>query len=177
MQEKLTIARPYAEAVFELAREQGELQRWSNIVSVLAALVENADMGRVIRDPRVGRERLVDIVVDIAGEILGEQGTNFVRLLLHNDRLGLAPQISELFENLRLEAEGIVHVDVIAAYPLDARQQEVISKAVGSRLGKRIELATQTDEHLIGGAVIKAGDHVIDLSVRGRLRQLTSGLS
>ena len=177
MQEKLTIARPYAEAIFELARERGEYQHWSDVMSALAAIVENPEMAGFIRDPRIGREQLAGLVVDIIGNVLDERGRNFVKLLIHNQRLGLAAQIAELFENLRLEAEGIVHVDVFAAFPLDERQQGLISRAVGSRLGKTVELAMHTDEHLIGGAVVKAGDHVIDLSIHGRLRQLTTRFS
>jgi len=177
MQEKLTTARPYAEAVFDLAKEDGAVDRWSRALSVLAMIVSNSDMAPIVRDPRIAPERLASLIFDIAGEAFDKQAGNFVRLLIRAERLVYATEIAELFERLRSQAQGVVHVDVISAYELSPEQQELIAQAVGRSMGKEVEISTREDEALIGGAVIKAGDHVIDLSVRGRLRRLSTDLA
>jgi F-type H+-transporting ATPase subunit delta len=176
MQENLTAARPYAEAVFELAREDNALGPWSESLQVLAHTVAHEDMAHLIKDPRVPEADLEALIVDIGGHRLIAKAKNLIRLLINNQRLAIAPAIAEVFERLRAEVENVVSVEVCSAYPLDREQQDTIAGAVSKRFGKGVEVSTTTDQSLIGGAVIKVGDHVIDASIRGRLNQLANDL-
>ncbi len=177
MQEDLTIARPYAQAVFELAREQDALAVWSQMLAFLAVVVAHDDMKRLIKDPRIAAAALEGLVLDIADGRLNQHGKNLVSQLIANGRLTIVPEMAELFEQLSARAQNVLNVDISSAYPLDAEHTQVITDAVASRFGKHVEVSTNTDPNLIGGAVIKVGDHVIDLSMRGRLTQLRMTLS
>jgi F-type H+-transporting ATPase subunit delta len=170
-------ARPYAQALFELAEEQRAVRAWSESLALLSRIVSDPQMAKLIRDPRIERGRIATLVFELCGPVLDDQIRNFVRLLINNERLPLLPQIAALFEASRLESEGVVVVEAISAYPLDEEQSGRIAEAMARRLGKRVELSTSVDPDLIAGAVIKAGDRVIDLSVRGRLRRLASELA
>lgn len=173
MQENTTIARPYARAAFEQAQEEGELQKWSAMLQILKLIVSDPAMQLVISNPRLEREKLAELILDICGKHLTELGRNFVKLLVDAGRVSVAPQIYELFEEKKARAEGIAEVEVISAYPLDDKQQEIIKKIMAKRLGRKIDITTRIDRSLIGGAVIRAGDSVIDASLRGRLKQLS----
>ncbi len=176
MQENLTIARPYAEAVFQLAREDNALGAWSDALQIVAEIVAHADVAELIRDPRVPKADCEALIIDIGGPLLIAKAKNLVKLLIDNDRLAVVPEIADVFEQLRAQVENVVNVEVSAAYPLDREQEETIAAAVGRRFGKGVEVATTTDQSLIGGVVIKVGDHVIDASIRGRLDQLANDL-
>lgn len=173
MQEKTTIARPYARAVFELAQADGTLDQWSKMLQVLKLVVSDRGMQVVITNPVLDDQKLTDVLVDICGEHLDEQGQNFVAILVQANRLLVVPQIAALYEKLKAEAEGTAEVKVISAYPLDDEQQETIREVMSRRLGKKIEITTDVDESLIGGAIIRSGDSVIDASLRGSLKQLS----
>ena len=172
MQEKATIARPYAEAAFAQAREEGDLRRWSELLQVLGMVVSDPRMRRVIGDPRLGEERLYQLLADICGDRLHPTGANFLRILIRSRRIGLAPEIYRMFEDSRAEAEGVARVHVIAAYDVDDQQRNRIVEAMTRRLGRKIEITSTTDQSLIGGAIIRSGDSVIDASVRGLLERL-----
>ncbi|MBM2830816.1 MAG: H(+)-transporting two-sector ATPase [Gammaproteobacteria bacterium] len=173
MQENTTIARPYARAVFEQAQEEGDLQEWSVMLQLLKLIVSDPAMQSVIKNPRLEREKLAELILDICGKHLTESGRNFVNLLVDAGRISVAPQIHALFEEKKDRAEGVAGVEVISAYPLDDNQQEKIKKIMAKRLGKKIDITTRIDKSLIGGAVIRAGDSVIDASLKGRLKQLS----
>jgi len=173
MQEKTTIARPYARAAFEQAREEGDLQKWSAMLQLLNLVVSDSNMQPVISNPRLDSKKLAELILDICGKHLTESGQNFIRLLVETGRLSVAPEIYEIFEEKKVRAEGIAEVEVISAYPLDDEQQENIKKFMAKRLGKKVDITTRIDETLIGGAIIRAGDSVIDASLKGRLKQLS----
>ena len=173
MQENTTIARPYARAVFEQAQEEGDLQKWSVMLQLLKLIVSDPAMQSAIKNPRLEREKLAELILDICGKHLTESGRNFVNLLVDAGRISVAPQIHALFEEKKDRAEGVAGVEVISAYPLDDNQQEKIKKIMAKRLGKKIDITTRIDKSLIGGAVIRAGDSVIDASLKGRLKQLS----
>ena len=130
-------------------------------------------MRPVIKNPKLERNKLAKLILDICDRHLTESGQNFVRLLVDAGRISVAPQIQELFEEKKARAEGIAEVEVISAYPLEDNQQEKIKKIMAKRLGKKIDITTRIDKSLIGGAIIRAGDSVIDASLRGRLKQLS----
>ena len=172
MQENLTIARPYAQAVFETAQAESDFASWSSMLEILKLIVENEQMQSVIGNPRVENSTLLDIVNSVCGDKVSASRKNFVQVLVEAGRLSLAPHISELFEEKRAEAEGVANVDVVSAFPLEEAQQNQISSVMEKRLGRKVVINTSVDESLIGGAVIRSGDSVIDASVAGRLEAL-----
>lgn len=172
MQEKLTIARPYAVAAYAYADEHGEVEQWSTLLNTLAVAVGDPALAAFIGHPKVSDGDRMGLLGDVLGDRLHDAGRNFLQALIEAERLEVAPQIAELFERRRAEAAGIVNVEVLSAYPLDDAQQGRIEKAIRERLGRSCRIEAGVDEHLIGGAVIRIGDSVIDLSLRGRLEGL-----
>ena len=172
MQENTTVARPYAQAVFETASEESKLTEWSEMLKLLAAVVADAQMKAVLEDPTMDAAALSDFVLGVCGQALSETGNNLVKVLAGAGRLTIIPEINKLYEQLRAEAEGVVEVGVISAYELAPEQQAVISEVMAKRLGRKVEITHEIDDSLIGGVVIRAGDEVIDASVRGRLKAL-----
>ena len=177
MAEKQTLARPYAEAAFELAKGQNQLKKWSEMLAFIATVAADARMMQIANDPRVDRAGFLDLFLGVCEKRVDEQGANFVRLLVDNRRLALLPEIVVQYEALKAEAEARVEATVISAFPLDAGQLHSLGEALKRRLGREVNLTTQVDQALLGGVVIRAGDLVIDGSVRGRLQELAAHLS
>jgi len=177
MAEASTVARPYAQAAFMYAAEQQAMREWSGMLALLASVVADAAMARLIESPRLTEKQLADLVIAVCGDRLNDKGANYVRILAANRRLELLPDIAALFEIQRQEAEGTIRAELVSAYPATAEQQARIIESLRRRLGKDIELNCSTDAGLLGGAIIRAGDLVIDGSVRGKLERLGSALS
>ena len=177
MQEKLTIARPYAVAAFSFAEEANDVAAWSKMLDALASAVVHPDLMPLINHPRVSDEQLHELLSEILSGNLNDKRTNFVTALLEAERLQLAPEIAELFERRKAAAEGIADVRVETAYEMSKEEQDRIASAVQSRIGKECEVTTVVDPELIGGVVIKVGDSVTDISLRGRLRALEQRLA
>ncbi|WP_297809285.1 F0F1 ATP synthase subunit delta [uncultured Methylophaga sp.] len=177
MAEAITIARPYANAVFSLAQEKGELKAWSDLLAVLAQCVSEPEMQSIITSPAVSDEQVVDVLADIAGDSMTTDAKHFLALLAENDRLLLMTEITVLFEALRAEAEKQMTADVISARELSPEQADKISAALKQRLGRDITLNTSIDESLLGGAIIRAGDLVIDGSALGKLNRLANAIN
>ncbi|HEX8783120.1 MAG TPA: F0F1 ATP synthase subunit delta [Steroidobacteraceae bacterium] len=177
MADRLTIARPYARAAFEEARQNGGLAPWSQALQAAALVVKDPRLARLLDNPRVTAEKLAQLVDEIAAVPLGERGANFVRMLADNHRLGYLPEIAELFDTLKDDAEGMVDVTVTSAAPLDEAQRGQISAALERRLRRKVRLHCETDPALIGGAVLRAGDLVIDGSLRTRLERIAYELT
>ena len=177
MAETITVARPYAQAAFNYATEQQALREWSDMLVLLAMVAAAPDMARAIESPQLTETQLADLIIDVCGDRLTDKGANFVRMLADNRRLELLPDIAALFEIQRQEAEGTIKAELVSAYPATDEQQARIIESLRRRLGKDIELSCSTDAGLLGGAIIRAGDLVIDGSVRGKLQRLGSTLS
>lgn len=177
MQGKTTIARPYAQAVFETASEEGKLEEWSEMLSLLLTIVTDAQMKTVLNNPKLDAVALSDFIIDVCAQSLSKTGGNLVKVLADAKRLLVIPEIYKLFEQLRSEAEGVIAVGVTTAYKLATKQQLAISEAMAKRLGRKVEIITDVDESLIGGVVIQAGDSVIDASVKGRLKALATQMT
>lgn len=176
MLENSTIARPYATAVFELAQEAGQVEEWSGLLDLLSLLVSDATMRGLITNPKVSRTQLQDLVFEVCGDGLSDQGRNLVKVMVQGDRLQYAPDIKSQYEQMRVAAEGKVEVEVMTAYTLDSRQRDSIVETISARLGKEVNIRTLVDDSLIGGAVIRAGDSIIDASLRGHLTELRNEL-
>lgn len=176
MQEKLTIARPYALAAFNYAEDTAAVPAWSAMLEMLAEVVSRSDLQPLIGHPRVSSAQLCELITAILTQHLNEKRTNFIRVLLDADRLDLAPEIAELFERHKAAAAGVVDVRVESAYAISSDEQQRIAVAVSAMVGKECEVSTAVNSELIGGAVITVGDSVIDISLRGRLRALEQRL-
>ena len=177
MAEQSTLARPYAEALFGLARERKELDEWSAMLALMASVATDDRLVALAQDPRVARERFTRLFLDICGDRVDGDGENFVRLLQDNHRIALLPEVARQFEELKAEAEGSIDAEVVSAFEVEPSQLESISGALRRRLGREIHLTSRVDKSLIGGVIIRAGDLVIDGSVRGGLRNLANYLS
>ncbi len=176
MAENATVARPYAQAIFELARDAGVYGQWSETLALLVAVTRDPTMLALIHSPRVKSEELATLIIDVCAERLDDLGRNVVRLLAGNDRLELLPAIAEQYDHLRAEAEGIVDAELITARPASEEQRARVAAALERRFGSSVNLRCTTDESLISGAVIRAGDWVIDGSARARLAKLAGAL-
>jgi F-type H+-transporting ATPase subunit delta len=177
MAERSTIARPYAKAAFEAARAGKRLAPWSGALAALAAGVSDPAIQTLLGSPRIPRARLTEVFAELVGKELGEPGLNFLRLLAENRRLGLLPEIAQLFAELRAEAERAIEATVTSAVALDDRARAELTRALRKRLAREVTLKCETDPGLIGGAVIRAGDLVIDGSVRGKLERLAVAIT
>jgi F-type H+-transporting ATPase subunit delta len=170
------LARPYARAVFELARSQGQFQAWTDRLTLMAAVVGNDTMKSMLDNPRLTRNDAAELVIRACGDDIGDSEINLLRMLGENGRLDQLPMISALYNELRDEAEGTVEAEVISAQPLSDEQKAAIANALKQRLGRDVQLNCSVNEDLVGGAVIRAGDLVIDGSAVEHLRQLSSVL-
>jgi F-type H+-transporting ATPase subunit delta len=172
----ITIARPYAEAIFARAEESGSLDAWSEMLAFLKLVVADPAVAPVIGNPLVDRQALTDLLLEIGGERLNEEGGNLVRLLVQNGRLVLVPEIDSLFEALKAEKQRTLSVHVTSAFALKSEQEKSIAAALKAKLGRDVTISSEKNPDLIGGVHIRAGDLVIDGSVRGRLQQLANEL-
>jgi F-type H+-transporting ATPase subunit delta len=175
--DKTTIARPYAKAAFEEAKAGNQLGPWSETLKTASIVVQDPRVQKLLGNPSVSTADLVKLVTDLTGPQLDGQGQNFVQTLAENRRLGYLPEISSLFDELKDEAEGIVDVTVTSAAPLENGQREALAAALQRRLKRQIRLHCETDPSLLGGAVLRAGDLVIDGSVRARLDRIAYELT
>ena len=176
MAEASTLARPYAKAVFELARDEGKLAEWSALLSGLAGAVRDKSVAAAIGHPAVGRGQLAEVLIQVMGGKVSEHARNLLRLLSEYDRLRLAPLLAEQFEALRAEHEKRVDVQIVSAAPVDAAQQKALVDAVKKKLNRDVNVEWKTDPSLIAGAQIRAGDTVIDGSISGELARLRQAL-
>ncbi len=177
MAEAITVARPYAQAAFDEARELGELKSWSDMLQSLAQVVINPEVRAIITSPRIIKSQLVDLMLALPGDKMSEIQQSFVKLLVEGQRLTLLPEIVMLFEVMRAEAEKNVDVIVTSAFDLSEAQKQKIAEALQKRMGREIRLSCETDRKLLGGVVIRAGDKVIDGSARTHLSELANALA
>jgi len=177
MSELITAARPYARAAFELAKEQNRYGDWSEMLGFMAAVAHDPTMRALLESPALNVDQGCDLFISVCQDRIDDQGQNFIKLLAENRRLVLLPDIAALFENYRAEAEGKIEAEVVSAKEISQQQINTIAQALKKRLGREVTITTRTDTHLLGGAVIRAGDLVIDGSIRGKLNKLATALS
>lgn len=182
MAEKTTVARPYAKAVFALAREHGDLPAWSDMLQVAGRAVADPRVAALLNSPHVSEAQLVEVIAAPC-RAAGWQGSveklgqNFLSVLAENRRLNVLPEISAIFEGLKAEVERIVEVTLSSATPVSDALKARFVAALSKRFGRDVHLHCEIDENLIGGAVIRAEDIVIDGSVRGRLEKLATEMT
>ena len=185
MADNHTIARPYAQATFEFANESNGLAKWSEALGVARDLLGDGQVTKFLGNPALTDDERLSFLTDLFASAGGKssilaggnkQGTNFLKLLLEYRRVSVLPEIADHFDALKAEVENTIDVIVTSAAPLSAAQQKTIAKALTDRLGREVNLKTEINEDLIGGAVIRAGDVVIDGSLRSRLEGLANVL-
>ena len=176
MAETVTIARPYAEAVFKLAESDGQFDAWSALLARLNSAVGNGDVRACAGNPNVRAAQLTDLLVSVMGEDVSPEAKNFIHLLVANRRLTAVPEIHELYEALRREREGVVEAEIASAFPLDDAQIKVLVSDLERRFKRKVKPRVNVDRELIGGVRIAVGDEVIDGSVRGKLAAMSTAL-
>lgn len=172
-----TLARPYAKAVFELAEAGKSFDAWQDALGTLAAIARMDDIRTMLKDPRVSTEQQAEVFMAAAKDVLDKQGMNFVKVLAKYRRLDVLPAIEADFTRLRAEAENTVAAELRTVTEPSEEQKKAVRAALAGRLGRDVELTCSLDESLIGGALIQAGDLVIDSSVRGKLERLAATVS
>ena len=177
MSELTTAARPYAKAVYEIARDAQSYDTWSDRLQFLAAAVADPAFAQLLDKPKMTHAARADILGQVASDYLDEQGSNFVNLLAENNRLELLPAIQALFEEYRSDAEGSVEASVVSATELSDEQTQKIADSLSKRLNRTVRVNSTVDPELIAGAIIRAGDLVIDGSVRGKLQGLKQNIA
>jgi len=175
MAENVTIARPYADAAFELARGANVLGPWSEALERLAVIVGDDGMAACIANPNLSPDQLAKLVLDVAGDLTVEQ-QNFIRVLVDNERLQVLPEIRDLFVLLKNGQEGVKEAQIASAFPLDDAALMALKAGLETRFKARIEATVSLDAELIGGVRIAVGDEVIDASVRGKLANMAAAL-
>jgi F-type H+-transporting ATPase subunit delta len=175
--ERATIARPYAKAAFDYAQGAHAFAQWSEGLKLAAAIVADPRVTALVKDPeRLSRE-VADFIIGVAGDKLDPGMQNFLRVLTENHRLLLLPEIAAHYEALRSAVENTVDVEVVSAVALDAAQADKLTQALSTRLKSKVRMRNSVDATLLGGAVIRAGDLVIDGSLKGRLERLATDLA
>lgn len=176
MAERTTLARPYAEAVFELASESGSLEEWGSLLGFYAIAMRDEELLNAARDPRLQAGQKQELLYSLYDGISGQHKV-LLDMLLENGKLELMPEISAVFNQLRADAEGTVNAQVVSAFELDEAQVKALEGALKNELKRDVVIETSVDPSIIGGVIIRAGDTVIDGSVAGRLHDLTSYLT
>lgn len=177
MADNASIARPYAKAVFDLATETGNQDDWSATLESLAAIAQDEQFGKAVNSPQVKPEQLEELVLGVVGDKLPTGGDNFIKLLTQNGRLEALPDVQQQYALLLAESRKSIEAEVLTARPLSAAQKTNLTEALKTRLGVSVSIVETVDESLIGGAIVKAGDLVIDGSARGRVEKLAIALS
>ena len=175
MAENITLARPYADAAFQLARTTGALGPWQQALDRMAAVAADAQMVECITNPRLQTSQVSQLFLDVAGSLSAEQ-QNFVRLLVDNERLQVLPEIRDLYVELKNGQEGVKEADIASAFPLDDATLKNLVAELEARFQCRIQATVSLDPELIGGVRIAVGDQVIDASVRGKLAAMATAL-
>ena len=177
MAERISTARPYAKAIFALARKNNRLADTAAGLTLGAEVVSDPSVHALLGSPHVTAAQLSELVNGVVGSKLDENGRDFITLLAQNRRLGFLPEIAALFEQMKAEVENAVDVEVTSATALSADQEGRYAAALQKKLGRAVRLRTKVDETLLGGAVLRAGDLVIDGSIKGRLDRLATELT
>lgn len=176
MAETITIARPYAEAIFDLADGSGKLAEWSQRLSNMATVAADAEMRTAIANPNISAERLYGLFASLCGDSMNSEAQSLVRILIDNRRLTALPEVKEIFDSLKRDREGQVEAHVTSAFPMDEAQVNALVQDLEARFKRKVQPVLSVDSELIGGVRVRIGDEVIDGTVRGKLAAMASAL-
>ena len=177
MAELATIARPYAEAVFRLAKQGNALPAWSDALNLIASVYQDPQMQAAMANPKVTPADIEKLLLAICGERIDGVARNLIQLLVHNRRLSVVTQIRDQFEQLKLEDEGKLDAKISSAFPMEDAQRSQVVDLLSSRFKRKINATVTVDPDLIGGIKVEVGDKVWDASVRGRLQTMAATLT
>ena len=176
MAELTTVARPYAEAAFRIARDANALPAWSAMLSLLSEIAAEPKVAAALDNPKLTAPDKASLILSIAGDRLDASGRNFVRVLIDADRFGVLPQIRALFESLKSDTDGVAKARIDTAFPLTDVQAADLKAALERRFGRKIETTVNVDPSLVGGARITVGDTVIDGTIEAQLAAMANQL-
>jgi F-type H+-transporting ATPase subunit delta len=176
MAEKITIARPYAKAIFEIATNDKIYGQWSHLLSLLAMITQNPQTVLLLADKTIPAQHLIDLIFEICGKDLDEPAKNLVRLLADNRRLSVLPEIASLYEKLRSVAENRIEVELFTFLAITSQEEENFKKFLEQQLSKTVKLICKIDKNILGGFIARAETYVIDGSLRSRLKNLKSAM-
>ncbi|MDX2422111.1 MAG: F0F1 ATP synthase subunit delta [Amphritea sp.] len=177
MAELNTVARPYTKAAFEHAVAKGSLDQWSEMLATATAVAQHETMKLVLDNPGFTREQKAEAMISVCEEQMDQSTKNFIHLLAENQRLALLPEISEQFEQLKANQQHSVEVNLTTAFDLGEQQQQKLTQALSSKLGREVSLTTEVDKSIIGGVIVRTDDMVIDGSIRARLAKLAEAMN
>ena len=175
MAENITIARPYADAIFQIADSGNALGRWSEMLARMAAVAADPDMRAAIGNPKVTAEQLYGLFASLSGD-LDAPAQTLVRVLIENGRLVLLPEVRDSYDELKNEREGVVEAQITTAFPFDDGQLAGLVADLERRFKRRVTPQVTVDRNLLGGVRVQVGDEVIDGSVRGKLAAMATAL-
>jgi F-type H+-transporting ATPase subunit delta len=176
MAELATIARPYAEAAFQLARDEHSLASWSQMLQLAASIIGDERVAQALDNPRLDSGAKESLLLSIGGDRFDERARNFIRVLVESERVTLLPQIAAMFETLKNDAEATAKATIESAFELDAAQLSELTAALEKRFGRKIETTVTVNPELIGGARVTVGDSVLDGSVQAKLAAMHAQL-
>jgi len=172
-----TLARPYARAVFETARDKASLPNWSEALALMSVIASDPTMKEVLDNPKMTKAQKGELFAGVCSDKIDDAAKNLIALLAENNRLSICPEVAEQFEALKSADEGVVEAEVTSAMPLDSDQESALKESLKKKLGSDVSLTTSVDESLIGGVIVKAGDMVIDGSIRSQIAALSNALN
>jgi F-type H+-transporting ATPase subunit delta len=176
MAELATLARPYSKAVFELAKSQGRLDAWARMLELLTAIAAQEPVRQLLDSPELTDSAKAQRLIRICGDDIEDRGRALINLLAVNKRLALIGELREQFDELKAQEEQVLDVEVVSAYELTGAQADMLREALQRKFQREVNMTSRVDTGLVGGALIRAGDTVIDGSVRGRLAKLVEAL-
>ena len=176
MAQLTTLARPYAKAVFDAAKEQNAVDQWDQALAFAGLVAADQEVANILANPGLSEQRKAELFADCFEEPLPEALRNFLLILAENKRLALLPEVATLFSLYRADLERTVKLAVNTAFELSADEQQKLIRALSEKLERKVELETAVDQSLIGGVVVRTGDLVIDASVRGKLARMAKAL-
>lgn len=176
MAESITIARPYAEAVFKLAKEKNSLSQWSEMLSNAEQITAVAPIQSLISNPNIPASKLKEIIFDIGGSKLNDEVRNLLSMLIDNDRVMIIPKLVEMYEQLRDNYEGVLETNIISAFSMSDKQLDKLVATLESKFNRKVKAKVSIDQELIGGVKIEIGDEVIDSSISGKLEAMSIAL-
>ena len=177
MAELATIARPYAEAIFRVAKQDNTLPAWSEALALIVSVYQDAQMQAAMANPKVSASDIERLLLAICGDRISGAARSTIQLLVHNRRLSVLPSIRDQFEILKLQDEGMVDAKISSAFPMDDSQRNQVVNLLSTRFKRKINATVTVDTELIGGIKVEVGDKVWDASVRGRLQTMAATLT
>jgi F-type H+-transporting ATPase subunit delta len=177
MAELSTLARPYAKAAFQYAADANDLQGWSDSLAIVAAVAQQQAVVKLLSSPSYTAAQQAEKTIEVCGDAINDKSRGFIQVLAENRRLKLLPQISQQFEVLKANREKTVEVSVVSSSEISTEQQNKLASALSAKLEREVNMQVSVDDSLLGGAIVRAGDTVIDGSIRGRLAKLAEALN